>query len=236
MPAYHQAMLVQYSQPKFAHSAAGTSSFAAGDTVGAGSHLHGEFNKRKREKRHLNLMNHSTGNKVQYQYSASEQQDNYDNSEDAHAIAEAYPEEPNQADSVIVTPQRQEEGFNDVVPPSELPPNDTPFAQTDFPIAAPDVYQPTPAPVAPPKTPKVHVVLDEDDEDDDNSGSFNPFGKQGGRAPPYSFFPVNFGRTSGGAIAVANAFSTGKGAARSHAIAYGSSANKRNAAKRANVE
>lgn len=32
---------------------------------------------------------------------------------------------------------------------------------------------------------------------------------------------MKFGRTSGGSIAVANSFSTGKGNAVSHAIAYG---------------
>ncbi|KAL7734567.1 hypothetical protein ACLKA6_010878 [Drosophila palustris] len=41
--------------------------------------------------------------------------------------------------------------------------------------------------------------------------------------PAGTFFPINFGGTSGGAIAIANSFSTGEGgAATSHAIAYGS--------------
>lgn len=43
--------------------------------------------------------------------------------------------------------------------------------------------------------------------------------------PINTYFPINFGNTNGGAIAVANAYSTGqKGGARSHAIAYGSPA------------
>ncbi|XP_034477313.1 skin secretory protein xP2 isoform X2 [Drosophila innubila] len=41
--------------------------------------------------------------------------------------------------------------------------------------------------------------------------------------PAGTFFPIDFGGTNGGAIAIANSFSTGEGgAATSHAIAYGS--------------
>ncbi|XP_030386123.1 uncharacterized protein LOC115632962 isoform X2 [Scaptodrosophila lebanonensis] len=41
--------------------------------------------------------------------------------------------------------------------------------------------------------------------------------------PVGTFFPIDFGGTAGGAIAIANSFSTGEGgAATSHAIAYGS--------------
>lgn len=40
--AYHQAMLVQYSQPKFARSAAGTGAYAAGDSIAAGTYLRGK--------------------------------------------------------------------------------------------------------------------------------------------------------------------------------------------------
>lgn len=42
MPAYHQAMLVQYSQPKYARSAAGTGAYAAGDSIAAGTYLRGK--------------------------------------------------------------------------------------------------------------------------------------------------------------------------------------------------
>ncbi|XP_064544851.1 uncharacterized protein LOC135432896 isoform X5 [Drosophila montana] len=51
-------------------------------------------------------------------------------------------------------------------------------------------------------------------------------GKPGQKPAPLpagTFFPVNFGGTTGGAIAIANSFSTGEGgSATSHAIAYGS--------------
>ncbi|XP_017137467.1 translation initiation factor IF-2 isoform X2 [Drosophila miranda] len=50
-----------------------------------------------------------------------------------------------------------------------------------------------------------------------------PSKKPAAPLPAGTFFPVNFGGTSGGAIAIANSFSTGEGgAATSHAIAYGS--------------
>lgn len=166
--------------------------------------------------------------------SASEQQDSYDNSQDAHALAEAYPEE---VPAVIQEAQRQEDqSVNEVAPPLGFAPVPEGPATEAFPVQE-DVPLATSAPVAPvaPAGPKVHIELDDDDEDDD----FSPFppkgkGKNNG-VPSYSFFPINFGRTNGGAIAVANAFSTGKGAARSHAIAYGSSAAKRSAGKHLDV-
>lgn len=40
-------------------------------------------------------------------------------------------------------------------------------------------------------------------------------------AVPHTFFPMTFGSTGGGTVAVANSFSTGKGSAASHAVAYG---------------
>lgn len=39
---------------------------------------------------------------------------------------------------------------------------------------------------------------------------------------PHTFFPMSFGSTAGGTVAVANSFSTGKGSSASHAVAYGS--------------
>lgn len=96
-----------------------------------------------------------------------------------------------------------------------------------------DVPLATAKPAVTSRKPKVHLEINDDEED---FAPYPPKGQQNGQFPPYSFFPVNFGRTAGGAIAVANAFSTGKGAARSHAIAYGSSPSKRNAGKHVDVE
>lgn len=72
---------------------------------------------------------------------------------------------------------------------------------------------------------------EEEDDDDEEQEDFAPFHKNDSANghngwPVNSFFPVSFGQNRGSAIAVANSFSTGKkGAATSHAIAYGSSAN-----------
>lgn len=85
-------------------------------------------------------------------------------------------------------------------------------------------------PVVPTKKKKTQVQLDEEDDEDDDDfvplKGQKPISGNGGQYPwpMHSFFPLSFGNTSGGAIAVANSFSTGKGgAATSHATAYGSS-------------
>ncbi|KAM7357107.1 uncharacterized protein ACRADG_002603 isoform 2-T2 [Cochliomyia hominivorax] len=80
----------------------------------------------------------------------------------------------------------------------------------------------------------------DEDDDDEHAASVTrrparrPVGKKPAKAaagskkeqkplPVGTFFPVNFGGTKGGAIAIANSFSTGEGgSATSHAIAYGS--------------
>lgn len=52
-------------------------------------------------------------------------------------------------------------------------------------------------------------------------------------APAQTFFPMHFlGSTSDGTIAVANSYSTGKGSAASHAVAYGNNALAANAARK----
>ncbi|XP_055628613.1 uncharacterized protein LOC129770045 [Toxorhynchites rutilus septentrionalis] len=77
--------------------------------------------------------------------------------------------------------------------------------------------------VVPDKKKKVIVQLEsaEDEEQDLNVA------RRGGKVPalPNSYFPINFGSTNGGAIAIANSYSTGKGgSATSTATAYGSPA------------
>lgn len=74
------------------------------------------------------------------------------------------------------------------------------------------------------------IESDEEDNDDDDDEIFFDKKKPGSNRqwPLNTFFPMNFGSTSGGAIAIANSFSTGKGGtASSHATAYGSSAKQR---------
>lgn len=179
---------------------------------------------------------------------AQEQSSNDGNVE---AIAEAYPEEPIQG---TVQFDQGEEQYNEVVPLNAAPavsdtPNDAtenvaptvplaPFEPEGKVVAVEEPQvQPTQAPVVPKK--KVHIALDipekheqnDYDEQDDDQYPYAPQkpGKpsRNGGSPVYTFFPVSFGRAAGGTIAVANAYSTGKGAVRSHAIAYGSNGSSR---------
>lgn len=90
-------------------------------------------------------------------------------------------------------------------------------------VAADEAADAEPAPVTPQKKKKVELI--DADEDDSNNVPFNSNAPRPGNGqwPLNSFF--HFGSTSGGAIAVANSFSTGKGGtASSHATAYGSPA------------
>jgi hypothetical protein len=73
--------------------------------------------------------------------------------------------------------------------------------------------------------PKVQLVAsDEEEDEDDDEESYakaRPASKGGKNTNTY--FPIHFGETSGGAIAIANSFSKGKGGtAVSRATAYGS--------------
>ncbi|XP_061386891.1 uncharacterized protein LOC133321837 [Musca vetustissima] len=123
----------------------------------------------------------------------------------------------------------------------------------EAPVAAAELPAPAPiAPVAKPakrylpSKKKVYVELDQSveeeevaDEEDEYevpvAPARRPAVKKPAKAPTAAapkadkplpagtFFPINFGGTSGGAIAIANSFSTGEGgSATSHAIAYGS--------------
>lgn len=92
-------------------------------------------------------------------------------------------------------------------------------------------YEPLPqkesAPTAKPakpivaQPPKINVEI-ESNEGEDDIVPLNTKTQQGSW-PLNNFFPISFGSTSGGAIAIANSFSTGKGGtAVSRATAYGS--------------
>uniref|UniRef100_A0A3F2YWM1 Uncharacterized protein n=1 Tax=Anopheles epiroticus TaxID=199890 RepID=A0A3F2YWM1_9DIPT len=96
----------------------------------------------------------------------------------------------------------------------------------DIPAAAPVV------PTTDKRKKKVTVQLDsasaEEDQEDEEQVSFGTRRGSAGRPSGGSsgpMFPVTFGSTNGGAIAIANSYSTGKGgSATSHATAYGSPA------------
>lgn len=147
------------------------------------------------------------------------------------AIAEAYPEEPIHG---TVQYDQGDEQYNEVIPLNAAPVSETPKEATE--TVAPIANGPEEPQVQTTVTPKkkVHIALDIPDkhdeideaEDDDDQYPYAPQkpnkpSKNGG-SPVYTFFPVNFGRATSGTIAVANAYSQGRGAVRSHAIAYGS--------------
>ncbi|XP_035913661.1 uncharacterized protein LOC118512813 isoform X1 [Anopheles stephensi] len=145
------------------------------------------------------------------------------------------------------------QSFADAYPAEAVPENEIPFSdegaldqdsnvgtELDFPLENEEPLEDIPAsvPLAVPTTvtdkrkKKVTVQLDsasaEDDQEDEEvsfgtrrgSGSRPSAGGSGG-----PMFPVTFGSTNGGAIAIANSYSTGKGgSATSHATAYGSPA------------
>lgn len=159
------------------------------------------------------------------------------NDGNVEAIAEAYPEEPIQG---AVQFDQTEEQYNEVIPLNDAAPvSEQPKEVSEF---VPPEQKVTlaeeplaPTTVAPKK--KVHIALDipdsnsnthdetesdDDDDDDDHAYAAQKPSKNRG-APVFTYFPVSFGRAAGGTIAVANALSMGKGAVRSHAIAYGTS-------------
>ncbi|XP_001649691.2 uncharacterized protein LOC5565345 [Aedes aegypti] len=93
----------------------------------------------------------------------------------------------------------------------------------DEPFAAPAVPAVVPASVPEKKKKKVPVQIDSNEEEEQVAQS----GRRGAKDSTGSgaFFPINFGSTNGGAIAIANSYSTGKGgSATSTATAYGSPA------------
>ncbi|EAT47642.1 AAEL001248-PB [Aedes aegypti] len=118
----------------------------------------------------------------------------------------------------------------DAYPAEQYPVEDVPLqdvpAVNEFEAEEPIADEPVAAPAVPAVIPekkkkKVTVQLDSDEEED------TQVSRRGGSRPaaPNAYFPINFGSTNGGAIAIANSYSTGKGgSATSTATAYGSPA------------
>lgn len=88
-------------------------------------------------------------------------------------------------------------------------------AEFDAPSAAIEEFAPEPVAADPTEVSAPEETGDEEAVVPAAKGSKRP-------APqPHVYFPMSFGRTSGGSIAVANSYSTGKGNAVSHAVSYG---------------
>lgn len=138
-----------------------------------------------------------------------------ESSGNAVSIAEAYPEEEESHDTEF---HQENEILGEPNPTISYEP--IPQKETIAPTA-------TPAKPLIAHPPKINVELENTEDEDDivpvNTKQQQPSQDQGSW-PLNSFFPISFGSTSGGAIAIANSFSTGKGGtAASRATAYGSS-------------
>lgn len=171
-----------------------------------------------------------------------------------HAIAEAYPHAPEEPDANDepqvyisetneVIPTQSDDDDQNVAQPEIQNQKSPTIVKLDEPavleiVTTEEPAKTTVAPVAlPPRKKKVYVALapprgtfdDDDDEPQDDEAPFyyKPQKRKNQAQAPLSIFPLTFGHTYGGAIAVANAFSTSKGGATSHAIAYGSPAPKK---------
>lgn len=176
-------------------------------------------------------------NRVQIDASRAVEQQESSNDGNVEAIAEAYPEEPIHG---AVQYDQAEEQYNEVIPLNTVPLAEQPEPVIKAVVSEEPQVQTT---TLTPKK-KVHIALDipekhdeteGDDDDDDDQYPYAPQ-KPNRAGSPMTFFPVSFGRAAGGTIAVANAYSTGKGAVRSHAIAYGTNgASRRNPVAERNV-
>lgn len=127
----------------------------------------------------------------------------------AQSIAEAYPENE----------EHEEESLNDEE--DEQP--QQPHIANDVPVE--EVQESHQVAIAPPKkAPPQHDEIENDAEDDEEEEEQIAPVRTKSRTPSgATYFPVSFGNTNGGAIAIANSYSTG-GTASSRATAYGSPA------------
>jgi hypothetical protein len=253
-PGTQRAMYVQYGTPyrstnRRSTEEGGVAAFAAGGTVAAGTYLkEGEIEEPVQPVEPEPAVVRFDDENVQAFAEAEPEQFPLAQSDDSPFVEQEeaqvnevipLPQEEPQQDEVTTPEVVQEEivpvvrfgGAEDSVKtPKELGfPAEA--AEVAEPAVEPEVVQAV-VPVAPPAT-KKHVRVELESEDDDED-EFVPFSHktsvkngQSGNVPQSSFFPVNFGSTNGGAIAIANSFSTGKGGhATSHATAYGTPGSK----------
>nr|XP_019535961.2 uncharacterized protein LOC109407403 [Aedes albopictus] len=136
-----------------------------------------------------------------------------------NASAELPVQDPNEDSVADAYPSEQ-------LPVEEEPVHDVPAVYEDEaedsiedePVDASTVSAAVPATVPEKKRKTVPAHVDSSEEDEQNSSA-----GQGSNGS--AFFPINFGSASGGSIAIANSYSTGKGgSATSTATAYGNPA------------
>lgn len=193
----HRAFVMQYaSQPLKAYrrngQAAGVSAFASGKKIAAGTYLRSKL---------TNVLHPKCANPIpQTDTEQLEDEDQGFNGQADHVVSDATAFENGPQDDVEQTEDEQPQNY-----PIRPVANDEPVedAPEEEPVRG----------VVPTGNKKTPVVRDEEDdeEDDDAPRPSGPSksrnrGSQGG-----SYFPVTFGSTNGGAIAIANSYSTGKG-------------------------
>lgn len=132
-------------------------------------------------------------------------------------MAEAYPAEEEETAPEIEVYRKPSKPVKASIP---LPEN---YPQEDVPTETPEHVQ---TPLTLQRKKKIPVQEAEDDDEEEEEYKPRKGSKQ--QNPINTYFPVHFGSNAGAAIAVANAYSTGKGGqAASRATAYGSPANSR---------
>lgn len=189
----HRAFLMQYMQPVKAYrrngqAAAGVTAYASGKKIGAGTYIKREFVVNLFKE--ISLWNNfDFSEETAEQLTENDEQNNSDTLDGAvQSIAEAYDDsEHNQDDEGEQTSVASVPLANDV--PEDIP-------------EVPVVH------FVPQGNKKTPVQLDEDDDEDDD---IVPVRANNRGASGSTFFPVSFGSTNGGAIAIANSYSTGKG-------------------------
>jgi len=133
------------------------------------------------------------------------------------SVAEAYPS-PDSEDEQAEIEHEEEETSVANRPVANDEPKVTELAE------APEDVPETPTRVVPNKNKKTQVQLEKEDEEEEEESNVPVRSRNRGSAGT-SYFPVTFGSTNGGAIAIANSYSSGKGgSASSRATAYGSAA------------
>ena len=127
----------------------------------------------------------------------------------AHSVAEAYPGGPDHhsAEENTEVSLDEDQSPENVIPQENIIP---PEIAHDDPN---DEIPETPVAVVPNKNKKTPAVAhDEEEEDEDEEEEKNvPKRTKNRSASGTTYFPVSFGSTNGGAIAIANSYSTGKG-------------------------
>lgn len=188
----HRAFVMQYaSQPIKAYrrngqaASSGVSAFASGKKIAAGTYLKRKFSGGSVQKFVTQRVPTEADVLEEDEHQVHDQLDGA-----VHSVAEAYPAE--EEDEQV---EEEEKTFE--APPQVA--NDVPED-----VSAPE----TPALFVPSDNKKTPVQHDEEDEEEEE---LIPVRARKTGAPGATYFPVSFGSTNGGAIAIANSYSTGKG-------------------------